>query len=104
MLKTPIRPGIVVAGLAGGPGLRPCGGCPAWQRTRAHLFVPRRSKVSSTTPEPLPPLTTVTIQEGQGLFEPFILAVQPNTTMTWQNHDTVAHTIMTTPDQTPFLN
>ena len=49
-------------------------------------------------------LRTVTIAQGQELFEPFILVVQPNTTVTWQNNDTVAHPITTTPDQSPYLN
>jgi plastocyanin len=30
--------------------------------------------------------------------------VQPNTIVTWQNNDTVSHTIMTTWDQSTFLN
>jgi plastocyanin len=46
----------------------------------------------------------VTIVQDQELFEPFILVVSPTTTVTWQNNDTVTHTIVTTPDQTPFLN
>jgi plastocyanin len=46
----------------------------------------------------------VTIPQGQDLFEPFILAVPPTTTVTWQNNDTVAHTVTTTPDQNIFLN
>jgi plastocyanin len=52
----------------------------------------------------VPPLTTVTIAQGLELFEPFILVVHPNTTVTWQNNDAVAHTITTALDQTPFLN
>jgi plastocyanin len=50
------------------------------------------------------PLTTVTIPRSQDIFEPFILEVQPNTTLTWQNNDSVAHVFMTTPDQNTFLN
>ncbi len=46
----------------------------------------------------------VTIPQGQELFVPFILAVQPNTIVTWQNDDTISHTIMTTWDQSNFLN
>jgi len=46
----------------------------------------------------------VAIPRGEEVFSPFILAVQPNTTVTWQNHDTRAHTIMTTWDQSPLLN
>ena len=46
----------------------------------------------------------MTIPQGQDLFTPFILAVQPDTIVTWQNHDTVSHTIMTTWDQSTFLN
>jgi len=40
----------------------------------------------------------------QDLFTPFILAIQPNTIVTWQNDDTISHTIMTTWDQSNFLN
>ncbi len=50
------------------------------------------------------PLTTVTISRSQDVFEPFILKVQPNTTVTWQNNDSVAHVFITTPDQSTFLN
>lgn len=51
----------------------------------------------------LPP-PIVTIPAGQDIFEPFILVVKPGTTVTWQNTDTVAHTVLTTPDQSFFLN
>ena len=56
---------------------------------------------SASTP---PHTASVTIPQGQDLFTPFILAVQPDTIVTWQNHDTVSHTIMTTWDQSTFLN
>ena len=63
-----------------------------------------RPSASAQRTTTVPLLTTVTIAQGQELFEPFILVVQPNTTVTWQNNDTVAHPITTTPDQTPFVN
>lgn len=56
---------------------------------------------SASTP---PHTASVTIPKGQGLFSPFILAVKPNTIVTWQNNDSVSHTIMTTWDQSTFLN
>jgi hypothetical protein len=31
----------------------------------------------------------ITIPQGQEVFSRFILAVQPNTVVTWQNHDTL---------------
>jgi plastocyanin len=51
-----------------------------------------------------PPVASVTIPQGQEVFSPFILTVQPNTIVTWQNNDTVSHTFMTTWDQSNFLN
>jgi plastocyanin len=51
-----------------------------------------------------PPVASVTIPQGQEAFSPFILIVQPNTIVTWLNNDTVSHTIMTTWDQSNFLN
>ncbi len=62
---------------------------------------------SATTPSrnsPTPHTASVSIPKGQDVFTPFILAVQPNTTVTWQNNDTIAHTIMTTWDQSIYLN
>ncbi len=47
---------------------------------------------------------TVTIPQGQDIFDPYILPVQPRTTITWRNDDTVSHTIVTTPEQSIFLN
>lgn len=49
-------------------------------------------------------VASVTIPQGQEMFNPYILPVQLDTTVTWQNNDTVTHTIMTTPDQATFLN
>jgi plastocyanin len=46
----------------------------------------------------------VTIPRGQDLFEPFILPVQPGTAVVWQNNDTTAHVLSTTPDSSAFLN
>ena len=47
---------------------------------------------------------SVSIPRGQELFAPFILTVQANTVVTWQNNDSVSHTIMTTWDQSTYLN
>jgi len=98
MLKAAIRPSVVVAGLVailvfdlvvGGV---------------LGAVLGTTSSASAQRTTMVPPLTTVTIAQGQELSEPFILVVHPNTAVTWQNNDTVAHTITTTPDQTPFLN
>lgn len=51
-----------------------------------------------------PRVASVTIPQGQEVFSPFILTVQPNTIVTWQNNDSIPHTIMTTWDQSNFLN
>ena len=58
----------------------------------------------SATIHAAPPVASVTIPRGQEVFSPFILTVQANTMVTWQNNDTVAHTLMTTWDQSTFLN
>jgi plastocyanin len=58
------------------------------------------TRSNNTTPH----TASVSIPKGQQLFVPFILVVQPNTVVTWQNSDTVSHTIMTTWDQSTFLN
>ncbi len=47
---------------------------------------------------------SVTIPKDQDIFTPFILTVQPNTIVIWQNNDTISHTIMTTWDQSIYLN
>src|SRR5438270_790126 len=46
----------------------------------------------------------VMIPASQDVFSPFILAVQPQTTVTWLNSDTASHVIKTTPDMSSFLN
>jgi plastocyanin len=46
----------------------------------------------------------VSIPAGQLVFVPFIVTVQPHGVVTWTNGDSVAHTITTTPDRTPYLN
>ena len=106
MLKAPLRPGVVVACLVAVLVVQLVVGAILGAVLGSTFFANRGSTMSSTPRHstPVPPLTTVTIAQGQELFEPFILAVQPNTTVTWQNQDSVAHTITTTPDQTPFLN
>ena len=47
---------------------------------------------------------TVTIPQGQDVFTPFILVVQPHVAVVWHNDDTVAHVVLTTPEQSNFLN
>ncbi len=64
----------------------------------------RSSGPGTKSASPPPHTASVTIPQGQDLFTPFILPVQPNTMVTWQNNDTVSHTIMTTWDQSTFLN
>jgi plastocyanin len=51
-----------------------------------------------------PHRASVTIPRGQDLFTPFILAIEPNTIVIWQNDDTISLTIRTTWDQSNFLN
>lgn len=46
----------------------------------------------------------VSIPRGQDVFLPFITPVQPQTRVTWQNGDSVAHSFATTPDHNDFLN
>jgi plastocyanin len=46
----------------------------------------------------------VTIPEKQDVFSPFLLVVKPGTVVRWQNQDSVSHIIMTTWDQSAFLN
>ncbi len=74
----------------------------AWYYTRHDRFHQPRYR-PNITHKPAP-LTTVTIPKGQGIFAPFILPVQLNTTVTWKNNDTVTHTILSTPNQSSFLN
>ena len=47
---------------------------------------------------------TITIEHNQELFTPFLLAIQPQTTITWENNDTVTHIFLTTPQRSIFLN
>ena len=106
MLKAPLRSGVVVAGLVVVLVFDLVVGGILGAVLGTTLFANRNATPSASAQRTTtgPPLTTVTIAQGQGLFEPFILAVPPNTPVTWQNNDAVAHTIVTTPDQTPFLN
>ena len=48
--------------------------------------------------------TTITLPQGQDLFEPFILAVQVNTVVAWRNEDDTTHVFSTTPQRSSFLN
>lgn len=50
----------------------------------------------------LPPV--VTIPADQEIFAPFIVTAQPHTSVTWMNADSVAHTVVTTPDHSAYLN
>jgi plastocyanin len=104
MRNAPIRISVVVAGLVAVLVVDLVVGGVLGAVLGTTLFA-NRGHTASASPSPaIPPLTTVTIAQSQDLFEPFILAVPPNTTVTWQNNDSVAHTIMTTPDQSPFVN
>ncbi len=47
---------------------------------------------------------TITMLRGQDVFDPFILQVQPGATVTFHNADVTAHTIVTTPESSGFLN
>jgi plastocyanin len=97
MRKTPLHIRIVVLVFAVGSAIGVVVG--------PTLFARQSGSTSAGTElSHMAPLTTVTISRSQGVFEPFILKVQPNTTVTWRNNDRVAHVFMTTPDQSPFLN
>ena len=62
-----------------------------------------RTQGVSTRPAS-PPIAAVTIPKGQDIFSPFLLVVKSGTSVTWQNQDTLSHIIMTTWDQSSFLN
>lgn len=101
MRKTPLHIRIVVLVFAVGVVL----GSAIGVVVGPTLFARQSGSTSAGTQRShMAPLTTVTISRSQGVFEPFILKVQPNTTVTWRNNDRVAHVFMTTPDQSPFLN
>src|SRR5579884_1430315 len=53
---------------------------------------------------PSDPRASVHISAGHDLFEPFILPVAPNTTVTWNNADSRMHAVVTTPQRSAFLN
>ena len=57
---------------------------------------PRPTKTSSHA--------TITIEQKQELFEPFLVTVQPGTVVTWKNNDTAPHMFTTTPTKNSFLN
>jgi len=101
MVKEPIRLSVVVVVLIVGLMLGGVlGGVLGTNIFASHSSLAR---TIVATPTPLPP-TIVTIPQGQDTFEPFILPVKANATVTWKNNDTVTHTIVTTPDQSNFLN
>lgn len=58
---------------------------------------------TTTTPDTIDAAHTITIAR-HGLFAPFILVVQANSTVKWVNHDGVAHHITTTPLTRNYLN
>jgi len=58
----------------------------------------------AVNPTAVPVPTTITVEKGQS-FAPFILPVQPNTTITFVNHDSVPHNVKSSPAKDPlFLN
>jgi plastocyanin len=71
-----------------------------------NFVLANRNNNTASASKPLnkPAVASVIIPQDQDMFDPYILPVQLNTTVTWQNTDLVAHTIITAPDQTPFLN
>ncbi len=58
----------------------------------------------SPHPTKMAPQATITIVHKQELFSPFLVAVQPKTTVTWKNEDTLTHVFLTTPQKSIFLN
>ena len=53
---------------------------------------------------PVVPDATVVIPQGQDLFVPFILTVPLHTKVIWRNDDVVEHEVITTEQQSNFLN
>ena len=101
MRKTPLHISTVVLVLVAGVVL----GSAIGVLLGPTLFARQSGSTSASTQRShTAPLTTVTISQSQDEFEPFILKVQPHTTVTWQNNDSVAHVFITTPDQSTFLN
>ena len=68
------------------------------------LFTKSSFAASTSVSQSPAPLTVVAIPASQEIFEPYILEVKPNTTITWQNKDAVGHVITTTSQQSSFLN
>ena len=58
----------------------------------------------SPQPTKMASRATITIVHNQELFTPFLVAVQPKTTVTWKNEDTLTHVFLTTPQKNVFLN
>ena len=48
--------------------------------------------------------TTITIAQNQELFDPFLVAIQAGTVVSWKNDDTTTHVFSTTPTKNSFLN
>lgn len=71
----------------------------------SHLLFAQRAINTQGKTVKTPSLSaTVTIPVDKNLFEPFILPVQPGTTVTWQNNNAHARMFATTPDHNTFLN
>src|SRR6266705_114324 len=89
MFKAPVRSGVVVAGLIAVLAFDLVVGGVLGAVLGTTLFANRNATPSASAQRTTtgPPLTTVTIAQGQGLFEPFILAVPPTTTVTWHRAD-----------------
>ncbi len=106
MRKASLQPGVVLAGLVVVLVFVLVVGSILGVVLGTTLFANRSATPSARAQHTTtaPTQTTVTIPQGQELFEPFILVVQPNTIVTWQNNDSVAHTIETTSDQNSLLN
>jgi plastocyanin len=62
------------------------------------------SSVAPSSNKSVQSAPSVMIPQGQELFMPFIQVIRSHTTLTWQNQDTHAHTVMTTWDHSSFLN
>lgn len=82
---------LVLLLLLGSLFLAACGTSPAQTNKNAHAAASFH-------------LSEVTIPNAQDLFTPFILTVQPGTTVTWQNSDSAPHSMTTTWDSSTFLN
>lgn len=97
MSKNRVRSGIFVAAVVIGAIILTIGGI----IFTIHANFTQQSRATAPTRTVT---ASVTIPQSQEVFAPFIVTVQPNTTVTWENKDTVTHTFGTTWDQNTFLN